>query len=129
MDASGDLYGITADGRANLIRTVFNVTPTGQELVLGGFGTSDLGGSPPFAGLIMDKSGNFYGTTSFGGLYSDLSTALGGTVFVLTPTGQGTDLWNFNNGTDGASPFDASLLDANGNLFGTTSAVVFIMLV
>jgi uncharacterized repeat protein (TIGR03803 family) len=74
-------------------------------------------GSQPNAGLIVDEAGNLYGTTYFGGFHGN------GTVFELTPTRDGgweeTLLHNFS-GKDGAGPDANLVLDAVGNLYGTT---------
>jgi uncharacterized repeat protein (TIGR03803 family) len=49
------------------------------ETVLHSFGSQAGDGEFPVAGLILDKKGNLYGTTSGGGAYDE------GTVFKLTP--------------------------------------------
>jgi uncharacterized repeat protein (TIGR03803 family) len=71
----------------------------------------------PAAALAFDSIGNLYGTTYQGGLYYD------GTVFQLTPGsgGQWTEsaLYSFDE-SDGADPEDSLLVDALGNLYGTT---------
>jgi uncharacterized repeat protein (TIGR03803 family) len=79
----------------------------------------------PTAGLIFDKAGNLYGTESdlFGS-----STYVNGAVFELSPPPAGspakgwkkTVLYNFAGGTDGSSPQGPLLMDAAGNLYGTT---------
>ena len=126
MDKKGNLYGTTFFGGANCADygdcgTVFKLTPSGSETVLYSFctqsGCSD--GREPVAGLIMDKKGNLYGTTSFGGAYGY------GTVFKLTRDGIEAVLYSFcahaPNCTDGAMPLAAGLiLDKEGNLYGTT---------
>jgi uncharacterized repeat protein (TIGR03803 family) len=76
-------------------------------------------GSAPYAGLIFDKAGNLYGTTEFGGAYGK------GTVFELTPNGDGTwtesVLHSFtHDGKDGYAPIAGLVLDPAGNLYGTT---------
>jgi len=81
-------------------------------------------GSNPSTGLIMDGSGNLYGTTEFGGSHS------AGTVFKLAPTMTGwveTVLYSFcalggNACTDGGLPLSALIMDGAGNLYGTTDA-------
>jgi uncharacterized repeat protein (TIGR03803 family) len=69
-------------------------------------------------GLIMDKAGNLYGTTMFGG------SQIYGTVFELSPTSNGwteSVLYNFTGGTDGGVPGVGSLaFDGEGRLYGTT---------
>ena len=74
-------------------------------------GGSD-GGGPN--GVIRDSAGNLYGTTVTGG------TAVYGTVFKLTPSGKKTMLHKFKGGADGEQPHGNLILDANGNLYGTT---------
>ncbi len=72
-------------------------------------------GLSPGAGLVQGPGGNFYGTTSNGGLRD------GGTVFSITPAGVLTTLYNFSSGADGASPGAALLVGSNGKLYGTTT--------
>lgn len=75
--------------------------------------------SLPYAGLIEDSEGNFYGTTELGG------TSNQGTVFELSLGASGswtaTVLHNFAGGSDGAQPHGGLLLDSAGNLYGTTN--------
>ena len=66
----------------------------------------------------MDAAGNLYGTTVSDGSLGN------GNVFELTPSGGGwtyTDLHDFN-GHDGSQPLGGVVLDAHGNIYGTTSA-------
>lgn len=116
-DASGNLYGTTnAGGTGNCTGgcgTVFKVTSDGQETVLYSF-EGGLDGTNPKSGLVADAEGNLYGTTFFGG------TNLRGTVFKLTPAGEKTILYSFTGGTDGDHPYTDVVMDAAGNLYGTT---------
>jgi uncharacterized repeat protein (TIGR03803 family) len=90
--------------------------------VLHAFGSAGTrGGSSLYGGLILDPSGNLYGTAEFGG------TRNAGVVFRLSPQANGswteTVLYSFNGGgQDGATPHDALLMDRAGNLYGTTIA-------
>jgi len=109
------LYGTTCCGGANGIGTVFRLTPSGVETVLYSFGSQPGDGINPGAGLIMDKKGNLYGTTYRGGAYS------GGTVFKVTPSGTETVLYGFGSQRgDGGNPYAGPIMDAKGNLYGTT---------
>jgi uncharacterized repeat protein (TIGR03803 family) len=83
-----------------------------RETVLYSF-TGGADGGNPFAGLIEDKSGNFYGTTVEGGADGD------GTVFKLAPNGTKTVLLSFT-GADGSGPQAGLIMDKKGNLYGTT---------
>jgi uncharacterized repeat protein (TIGR03803 family) len=121
QDASGDLFGTTSEGGAANGGTVYELSP-----VSGGYTRTTLAsfannnGKEPLGGLVLDSSGDLFGTTVFGGASND------GTVFELSPAGGGynlTTLVSFNN-SDGAQPLYGSLaLDSSsGDLFGTTSA-------
>jgi uncharacterized repeat protein (TIGR03803 family) len=72
-------------------------------------------GAQPHAGLVRDAAGNLYGTTIRGGGGSNL-----GTVFKLDTTGAETVLYSFTGFPDGAKPRAGLVLDAAGNLYGTT---------
>ncbi len=124
-DAAGDLYGTTSSGGSYNYGTVFELTPAGgggwTEKVLYSFNNRD-GGGYPAAGLIFDAAGNLYGTTAGGGTYGY------GTVFEFTRSlnavgGGWTEkvLYSFNNnGTDASNPDTSLIIDAAGNLYGTT---------
>jgi uncharacterized repeat protein (TIGR03803 family) len=114
-DAAGNLYGTTYYGGAHGYGTVYKVTPTGTETVLHSFAAGADGAYPYFAGVVLDKAGNIYGTTTQGG------TNNLGTVFKLTPSGTETVLHSFvNDGTDGYYPEAGVVLDRLGNVYGTT---------
>jgi uncharacterized repeat protein (TIGR03803 family) len=118
LDGSGNLYGTANAGGARGLGTVFRMHSDGTGYtVLHNFGDTSGDGSSPVASLILDASGNLYGTTASGG-----SSNLG-TVFMLTTDGTGyTVLHEFTGGTDdGARPGAALVLDATGDLFGTTN--------
>jgi len=139
IDKKGNLYGTTVEGGAGAGGggdgggTIFELSPpnrgqqTWTETVLYSFqNTPDP--KIPFAGLIADESGNFYGTTDLGGTGSCDDGC--GAVFELAPdTGQCTSisgwcettLYNFQGGNDGQNPWAALVEDKNGNLYGTTT--------
>jgi uncharacterized repeat protein (TIGR03803 family) len=121
MDKVGNLYGTTTAGGASGGGTVFKMTGKGKEAALYSFlGGAD--GADPEAGLVMDATGNLYGTTTSGGSNGK------GTVFKLAiPKKTGREwkekiLYSFGKGTDGATPVAGVSFDAAGNLYGTTSA-------
>ena len=117
MGSGGSLYGTTSTGGAYDLGTVFRISLGGVETVLYSFaGTTTHDGAYPRAGLIMDGSGDLYGTTSAGGTY-DL-----GTVFEISASGTETVLHSFAGGTtDGSDPNGSLLLGSSGSLYGTTS--------
>ena len=128
-DSAGNLYGTTEFGGnhfcpGDTCGVVFKLAPKGDgtwtESVLYAF-TGSPDGTAPEAGLIIDQTGNLYGTTAFGGNYSCGGLGLGcGTVFKIDQTGIFTVLHTFSGGTDGASPYAGVIRDTAGNLYGTT---------
>lgn len=114
LDAAGNLYGTTTAGGAFNLGTVFEIDASRNESILYSFkGGTD--GSTPQAGLVQDASGNFFGTTAAGGSFE------AGTVFELDHAGNEKVLYRFTGGADGGIPKAALVLDAQGNLYGTTT--------
>ena len=113
LDVNGQFYGTTYSGGASNFGTVFKVDASGKETVLHSFaGSSD--GEYPFAGLVRDAKGNFYGVTTLGGRFGN------GVVFKVDKAGKETLLYTFTGGADGGNPFEGLIRDAKGNLYGTT---------
>jgi uncharacterized repeat protein (TIGR03803 family) len=90
---------------------------------------SEGGISSSGSALIMDAAGNLYGTTGYGGNDGNSNGNGNGVVFQLSPDGAGwkeTVLHRFcaAGGTcaDGSEPLAGLMMDAAGNLYGTTSA-------
>jgi uncharacterized repeat protein (TIGR03803 family) len=91
FDAAGNLYGATyaggtgaCQGAASYCGTVFKIAKNGSlytESVLWSFNDTD--GQHPMAGVILDKLGNLYGTTLYGGL--GMSPQGAGVIFEVTP--------------------------------------------
>jgi uncharacterized repeat protein (TIGR03803 family) len=106
-----------ADSTKTAMATVYvsaGSQPT--EKVLFNF-TGGADGQSPASGLILDSSGNLYGTTQRGGEYGY------GTVFEVTPSnGTWTEkvLYAFQGGSDGEYPDAGVVFDSSGNLYGTT---------
>ncbi|MGA2370463.1 MAG: choice-of-anchor tandem repeat GloVer-containing protein [Candidatus Korobacteraceae bacterium] len=77
-------------------------------------------GAHPTGELIVDSSGNLYGTTA--GLYGGDGN---GNVFKLTPSQAGywneTVLYTFQGGSDGRFPQAGVIFDSKGNLYGASS--------
>lgn len=109
-DASGNLYGTTYAG-GTYYGTIYKLAPDGAETVLYVF---DGDGGYIRDGLVMDKSGNLFGTSDWGG------TGDVGLVFKLAADGTESTLYNFAGGTDGAYPEAGLIIDSQGNLYGTT---------
>src|SRR5271157_3857327 len=90
-----------------------------SETVLYSF-TAGADGASPYAGLVRDREGNLYGTTTAGGGSSSCFGGCG-TVFKVSSSGSETVLYSFT-GAEGATPYGGLVQDAKGNLYGTTSS-------
>jgi len=116
QDAAGNLYGVTPYGGVYNGGTAYELSfqdGVWVETILHSFGgTGD--GWRPYGGLVMDKAGNLYGTTS----------GTSGTVYELTPDGQGnwteTILKIFYDGGVNV-PTGSLMLDAAGRLYGAAA--------
>ena len=127
IDSSGNLYGTTSGGSS------FEYGPGGGsvfELAKGSSTITTLAsfdgydGWHPLAGLIVDPSGNLYGTTAYGGRGYTSEEHLGdGAVFELVRSSSGTFTFSLLAsflGANGDEPAGALVMDANGDLYGTT---------
>src|SRR6202012_4072648 len=115
-------YGTTSAGGTYGSGTVFELSPIAgggwTEHVLYSFGAGSQDGVGPSTPLVFDGAGHLYGTTEYGGPY------YAGAVFELTPSASGSWtealLHTFGYGQDGQQPLAGLVLDAHGDLYGTT---------
>ncbi len=108
----GVLFALTPDAAAP--RSV--LSPWNETVIYAFLGTPNDGQNPGFGNLLFDGTDIAYGTTEFGG------PSYNGTIFKLTRSGgtwRETVLHDFL-GSDGALPLYTPVLDAAGNLYGTT---------
>ena len=125
---NGYLYGTTAGG-GDGYGTIFKINTAGQLTTLYTF-TETGDGSIPTSSLTVGSDGNLYGTTTgFAGATTTGETGIdGGTIFRITPDGDFTTLFDFNQGEDGGfgavgySPMGGLVEDGAGIFYGTTSA-------
>lgn len=115
QDASGNLYGTTEGGGTGIgMGTVFEIASgSGVITTLASFNYGN--GGYPRGGVILDRSGDLYGTTSAGFSLSNY-----GTIFEI---GKGSDtvttLASFDY-RNGATPVGNLAVDTAGSLYGTT---------
>ena len=118
LDAAGRIYGTTVNGGPHNAGTVYTLNPDGSGFrILHAFAYAPSGdGAEPYAGLVLDGSGNLYGATSYGG------SANNGTIFLLRADGTGFKVLHaFTGGTeDGLEPMTALIWDGARRMFGTT---------
>ncbi|HTZ97786.1 MAG TPA: choice-of-anchor tandem repeat GloVer-containing protein [Terriglobales bacterium] len=129
LDASGDIWGVTYGGGPYSCDNVIDLSTCGvifeltnnqgvwsESLIHAFSGPPD--GAQPVGGLTFDPmTGTYYGVTQYGG--DPVCNC--GTVFQLTPNGDGT--WSENiiytfEGTGAGQPAGGLTLDAQGNLYG-----------
>ena len=93
-------------------------TASTEEVLFSFSGGTDGGNAA--SQVVLDASGNLYGTTVIGGATSC------GTVFELTPQAsppwQETVLYSFGCYGDGKNPYGGVIFDREGKLYGTTVA-------
>ena len=126
FDQAGNLYGTTASGGSLVGGTLFQLSPPSQggawtETTLYNFAGLGNGAGQVPDYLAFDKSGNLYGY--------DAGIGFGG-VFQLTPPATPGGAWSYNHiysfqssggvASGGALPLGGLVLDAAGNLYGTT---------
>lgn len=109
-DSEGNLYGTTSQGGTDNQGIVFELTSSGQVMVLHSFSGAD--GSMPTGGVTLDQFGSVYGVTYQGG------TCNKGTIFKIDASGDLTTLHEFTGVADGEYPL--GLLLANHALYGVT---------
>jgi uncharacterized repeat protein (TIGR03803 family) len=116
IDSVGNIFG-------NSYETVFELIPNGNVFdphVIHTFAGSPKDGSNAFGTPVLDGAGNIYGTTNGGGAHES------GTVYQVSPAPHGKwkerILYSFKDGKDGGGPGAGVVLDADGNIYGTTTA-------
>ena len=122
-DTSGDLFGLQITGGANHLGTVVEFPAGGGgPTTLANF-TGGANGANPGGKVLVDASGDLFGTTASGGAHG------AGTVFEIQNNGGvylGTPI-TLTSFSSGITPSGSGNLveDAAGNLFGTTTSSVF----
>jgi uncharacterized repeat protein (TIGR03803 family) len=121
LGSDGNFYGTTYGGGQSGAGMVYKITPAGVLTELFSFCKGCANGSYPSAGLVLGNDGNFYGSTSAGGLHN------GGTLFRISPSGNLTTLYNFCSVmskefcADGMAPATRLIQGTDGNFYGVTA--------
>jgi len=114
---SGSLYGSATEGGTGGGGTIFELTPSnGSWTFTVLYSNPGWGISGSFRNLLLDSSGNLYGTTHCDGAND------AGTVYKLTPASGSwtyTSLYVFTGGTDGLYVYSNPVL-LEGHIYGTT---------
>jgi uncharacterized repeat protein (TIGR03803 family) len=121
MDSEGNIYGAAKFGGTYGAGAVYELRLKNgvyKEHVIHSFNTYD--GWEPSSGLVMDSSGNLYGTTYLGGAVSSNCPAGCGAVFKLAKGAH--DTWTESvvvglNGNDGYLAVGPVAIDSDGNLY------------
>jgi|SRR5271165_1038883 len=106
LDKRGDLYGVTPLGGPSDSGVLYRLSSSGAFTVL-----HSLEG--PCGTPATDNHGNLYGATNAGGRHGN------GSVWKVSPKRKLTTLHSFRQ-ADGTGPRAGVVLDAEGNLYGTT---------
>lgn len=130
FDRNGALYGLTTAQIVGSADSAFQLTPPASKGASWTYadlhdfsGQSD--GDIPVDAPTLDSSGNIYGTTESGGIGQCQGGGCG-TVFELSPPAHRGGTWKetllhvFTGAADGGAPLSTLIIDATGNLYGTT---------
>jgi uncharacterized repeat protein (TIGR03803 family) len=121
LGADGNLYGEATGGGAFGHGTIFKFAGSGSPITLHSFDGTD--GSGAGDRLVQVGSGDFYGTTPYGGNLTECFGIGCGTVFQMTPSGTLTTLHDFcslSGCADGAILYESLAVGTNGDFYGAT---------
>jgi uncharacterized repeat protein (TIGR03803 family) len=121
IDSSGNVFGTTQTGGAAGCGVIYELVNNGggsyTNTTLYNFAGGGKDGCNPYGGLVMDSSGNLYGSAPLDGEYA------AGVIYELANSG-GTYtesvIYAFKGHSDGAFPYGDLAMDAKGRLYGTT---------
>jgi uncharacterized repeat protein (TIGR03803 family) len=119
IDSAGNLYGNTnqpGTGQGGSGGgTVYELSPNGSNWTYKRLYTVPYNGGFGYGRVVLDSNGNLYEALQAGGAFGH------GQVFELTHGSWiYTDLYDFTDAADGASPYGGVTVDSSGNLYGTT---------
>jgi uncharacterized repeat protein (TIGR03803 family) len=117
LDSHGNLFGATSGGGSAGLGGIYEIAQGSNTISTLVSFTDTANGNFPAAGLVCDGQGDLFGLTSRGGQFGS------GTIFEI-PAGS-NNLTTLVNIPASPGTGAALIIDAAGNLFGTTSATVF----
>jgi uncharacterized repeat protein (TIGR03803 family) len=117
LDNEGHIFGTTSRGGAQDSGVLFAIVGSDEQVLYSFCSAANCAdGAQPRAGVIEDAAGHLFGTTLFGGNGDN------GVVYEFSG-GKERVLYTFcsqANCTDGDEPLGGLIMDASGNLYGTT---------
>jgi len=116
FDSAGYLYGTTSSGGASGMGTVYRIDIYGRNYsIIHNFSGPDGCGPEGERGVVFDRVGSLYGTTTWCGGGE-------GTVFRMDAAGNNYSLLHTFSDPDGADIHSGLALDKAGNIYGTARA-------
>ena len=117
FDAAGNLYGTTLQGGVPGDGQLYEITAGGTFKKLWDF-TGGADGYEPYNGVVVDASGNLFGTAIAAGD----GFGADGVVYEYSHDGVYSVLHTFRNFTgESSEPYGGLVLDGAGNLYGTAT--------
>ena len=134
FDQAGNLYGATQFGPEQgavyqLARPAKAGDPWTESILYTFKGNTLNDGQRPLGGLVIDKKGNLFGVTGYGGTGPCILLGIlegCGAIYELSPPAQAGGAWtetliySFLGGSDGDLPSGDLTWDEQGNLYGAT---------
>ena len=106
-----------------LLVTFVTATAQAQTITVLHYFSGGVDGSDAMAGVALDRAGNVYGVTPYGGTRNGQCSGGCGVVYRAAPKNGAwifTPLYSFQGGDDGAEPWSTVTVGPDGALYGTT---------
>jgi uncharacterized repeat protein (TIGR03803 family) len=110
----GRLAGTTYSGGVYNQGTLYEMSLAGKAKLLHSFG-GHFDAADSTSNLVIDKMGNIYGTTIYGGAYGL------GSIFKSDPAGNTSVLYSFPGDSGGGEPEFGNLIIKQGTLYGVST--------
>jgi len=111
--SDGNIYWSEQDGNGGAI---YQIAPSGTATAIYSFNCTGSNQCEPVGAVLQGTDGFLYGVTNSGGANSN------GGYFKVAIDGTGyTDLYDFNQATDGGGPVGGLTLGSDGNFYGVSN--------